>query len=105
MITLPVRFAPVPGPGSRRGAPPAARPGEPGPQGRPGPQGQWQETQPGTPPTPPIPPISLPFATDAASAAEPPTGSEPGADPEQGEDGQKQQSILLGFLNRWRRAR
>ncbi|MFS7874957.1 cytochrome P450 [Streptomyces asiaticus] len=108
VITLPVRFAPVPRPGSRRGAPHAARPGEPGPQGpqgRPGPQGQWPERPPGTPPPPPIPPISLPFATDAASAAEPPTGSEPGADPGQGEDGQKQQSILLGFLNRWRRAR
>ncbi|WP_240529252.1 cytochrome P450 [Streptomyces antioxidans] len=106
VITLPVRFAPVPGLGGRRGAAPAARPGEQGPSGPQGPgAGSEQQMPPGTPPPPPIPPISLPFATDAASAAEPLMGSGPEPDYPESDDGQKQQSILQGFLNRWRKAR
>ncbi|MCM3811893.1 cytochrome P450 [Streptomyces sp. DR7-3] len=95
VITLPVRFAPVARPGGRLTSAPPARPGEPD---------QRQDLPAGAPPPPPIPPISLPFATDAASEGEALMGPGPELE-QQAEDRQKQQSSLLGFLNRWRRAR
>ncbi|MGW7622704.1 cytochrome P450 [Streptomyces antimycoticus] len=113
VVSLPVRFAPVARPGGRRPGPPAARPGERDPQDQrhEAPQGALQGIPPGmppkvpqgAPPPPSIPPLSLPLATEGASVS----GGESleGTDlEEQGEDGQKQ-SVLLGFLNRWRRTR
>ncbi|MBU3870803.1 cytochrome P450 [Streptomyces sp. 4503] len=115
VVSLPVRFAPVARPGGRRPAPPAARPGErdrqdqrhEAPPGVPQaiPQGMLpQRMSQGAPQGVPQGALSLPLATEGASVS----GGEPleGTDLEQpGEDGQKQQSFLMGLLNRWRRAR
>lgn len=63
------------------------------------PQGMPQ----GAPPPPSIAPLSLPLATEGAAES----GGEPleGTDLEQQEEDGQKRSILLGFLNRWRRAR
>ncbi|MFK4273871.1 cytochrome P450, partial [Streptomyces milbemycinicus] len=97
VITLPVRFAPVIKPGSRRTmVPPGVRPGERDQPPHPDQRDGRQEAPQGASPLPSVPSLSLSLPAPPGSGGE--------FQPE-GEDRQKQQSALLGFLTRWRRSR
>ncbi|MEU1909043.1 cytochrome P450 [Streptomyces hygroscopicus] len=97
VITLPVRFAPVIKPGSRRTmVPPGVRPGERDQPPHPDQRDGRQDAPQGASPLPSVPSLSLSLPAPPGSGGE--------FQPE-GEDRQKQQSALLGFLTRWRRSR